>query len=87
MFCSDIHAPSTICTKPLGLGLHALCEAIIALIMLPGGSSGFVRRFGVLSNMTSALNAAAFEFPAHAASSSKFKYLPSLLCGASFFHH
>ena len=64
-FCFGIRALSIICTKPLRLGLHALCEAIIVILPLPGGSSKFVRGFGLLSNMTSALNAA-FEFPAHA---------------------
>ena len=64
-FCFDIRTPSIICTKPLGLGLRALYEAIIILLPLPDGSLGYVRGCGVLSNMTSALNDA-FEFPAHA---------------------
>ena len=95
MFCFDIHALSIICTKPLGLELRISCEAIIALLPLPSGSSGFVRGLGVLSNMTTALNVA-FEFPAHVVGNFKFKYLPSLLwellaftigqvCG--LFHH
>ena len=82
MFCFDIRAPSIICTKPLGLELRASCEAIIARLPLLSGSSGFVLGLGVLSNMTTALNVT-FKFPAHVVGSFKFKYLPSLLWGAS----
>ena len=86
MFCFEFHSPSIICTKPLRLELRAPCEAIIALLPLPGGSSKFVHGLGVLSNMTSTLNAA-FGFPAHATGSFKFKYLPILMWGASFLCH
>ena len=77
-FCFDTRASSIICTKPLGLGLHAPCEAIIVLLPLPSGNFGFIRGFCLLSNMTCSLNVV-FEFPAHVVGS--FKNIFPTLCG------
>ena len=81
-----ICASPIICTKPLGLGLRAPCKVIIVLQPLTGDSSEFVHGLDMLSNMTSALNAA-FECPAYTVVSLEFEYRPCLFWGTSYLRH